>query len=132
MGGRGSSSSISKGNTNIQKGVKQINNITDEMKKAEQDMEKYVAYTSGLPEYNDETKREKYYEAQRKYNELRKQLWEQQDKTAKQEVENVKKTKQFINADGEATKRKITTTTYEKAMKKLEKQVQKNMGWDRR
>ena len=112
--------------------ITKIDNIKYQMKKAEQDMEKYVTYTSGLPQSNDETKREKYYKEQQKYNELRKQLWEEENKTAKVEAEQVKKTSQFINADGEATRRKITTTTYEIAMKRLDKLVQKNMGWDRR
>ena len=112
--------------------ITKIDNIKYQMEKAEQDMEKYVAYTSGLPQYNDETKREKYYKAQQKYNELRKQLWEEENKTAKVEVEQVKKTSQFINADGEATRRKITTTTYEMGMKRLDNLVRKNMGWGRR
>ena len=112
--------------------ITKIDNIKYQMEKAEQDMEKYVAYTSGLPQYNDETKRENYYKAQQKYNELRKQLWEEENKTAKVEVEQVKKTSQFINADGEATRRKITTTTYEMGMKRLDNLVRKNMGWGRR
>lgn len=61
-------------------------NSIEELKKqkdlAEKEMDKYVDYAdkSWMPEYQDEEKRAKYYEAQRKFNELRKEINKLEDK----------------------------------------------------
>ena len=52
---------------------------------------------------------------------------EEEERNKKSKIPNNNRT--FVNSFGEATKRNITTTTYEKRQKRIERAVLRNMGY---
>lgn len=74
-----------------------------------------------------------YYEIQRKRQNAEKQWREQLAKLVRQKAdaigsETVNANKTFVNADGEATTRYITSATYERAIKRTQKDVEAFIG----
>lgn len=76
-------------------------------------------------EHSWDTPSKKYYNAQNKKVELQnaqRKVVNEIVKRKSEEAKNQKNTKTFVNSFGEATKREITTATYERWRKKLSKQ----------
>lgn len=74
-----------------------------------------------------------YYEIHRKRQNAEKQWREQLEKLVRQKAdalgnETVNANKTFVNADGEATTRYITSATYERAIKRTQKDVEAFIG----
>lgn len=75
---------------------------------------------------------EEYYKVLRQYQQAKKTLNELMNKRSK--IENEKRVssptskKKFINSFGEATERKITSSAYERAMKRQEKEILQFLG----
>ena len=75
-------------------------------------------------------------EANKKWNELRNQANQLRDTIAKREEEERKKrtskndnaSKTFVNSYGEATNREITSSTYRRQQKRMERAVRRNLG----
>lgn len=129
MGGRGAVSSSTKATntlaSNITKAETRLKNLKQQEEKYSKLMDEFVQFTGGSINYN-EKKAEKYYEYQRKFNDVRTQRNELENKI--NEAKNVNKQsnntqKTFVNSFGEATSRKITNTTYENQQKRLSKQL---------
>lgn len=76
---------------------------------------------------------ERYRKAQARYSELQIESMRRiQAKPARNAVASTAKSKPvhtFVNGFGEATSRKISTQTYERAQRRLEKDVLRNMGY---
>lgn len=132
MGGRGGSSGISAGGGgNFQtQDLKKMS--TDQLKKLDsqfnnaiQAQERIKSKELGKREHSWDTPSKKYYNAQNKKVELqnaqRKVVNEIVERKSK-EAKSQKNAKTFVNSFGEATKREITTATYERWKKKLSKQ----------
>lgn len=98
------------------------------MARLENQMEKLVGQFSDRG--GDEAVRKKYYSTQRKYNQTRQQLNKAIDKLAQSQrkASAATTTRTFINGFGEATRREITTSTYKRAQKRLERAVRRNLG----
>lgn len=119
MGGRGAKSSVGKGNLDGLK--KQYDALGEKMASLAQ---RYGAdWASG----KSQKTHQQYYRMMRTSADLKsrinrlesKQIAEKRGKTEK---------KTFVNSYGEATKRYITTPTYERAQKKLSSRVQSLLG----
>lgn len=96
-------------------------------------MAEYAEYAS--PSYtgkDKQAKSAKYYKYQREFNAVRRERNDLQNKisNAKREArENeAKAKKKFVNSFGEATKRNITNANYEKAQRKLAKDIMRFIG----
>lgn len=106
--------------------MEQIKAIEKEMETIGNEMMEYYIYAT--PAYNGEDKEEKsdyYYDLKRQYESLRKQLNNAYDEMPKQE-QIVSET--FVNGYGEATKREITSASYKRSQKRLEKQLLSFVG----
>ena len=131
MGGRGSSSSISAGGGgNFQtQDLKKMS--TDQLKKLDnqfnaaiQAQESIKTEELGKRENPWDTPSKKYYNAQEKKVELQdaqRNVVEEIVRRKSEEAKKQKNTKTFVNSFGEATKREITSATYKRWQKKLEK-----------
>ena len=131
MGGRGSSSSISAGGGgNFQtQDLKKMS--TDQLKKLDnqfnaaiQAQESIKTEELGKRENPWDTPSKKYYKAQEKKVELQdaqRNVVEEIVRRKSEEAKKQKNTKTFVNSFGEATKREITSATYKRWQKKLEK-----------
>lgn len=76
---------------------------------------------------------DRYRKAQARYSELQNESMRRlQANAARKAVTSAAKPKQartFVNGFGEATSRKISTQTYERAQRRIEKDVLRNMGY---
>lgn len=103
--------------TELEKQVKELNNQMEEICK-----------------YNLPTEMPKqYYVLLRKRQSIEAELWPLRNERSRlrREVQNDSSTTQdqlFINSYGEATKREITSATYQRSQKRIEKAVLRNMG----
>lgn len=133
MGGRGGSSGIKAtgGGGNFQtQDLKKMS--TDQLKKLDsqfngaiQAQERIKSEELDKREHSWDTPSKKYYNAQNKKVELQnaqRKVVNEIVKRKSEEAKNQKNTKTFVNSFGEATKREITTATYERWRKKLSKQ----------
>lgn len=117
FGGRGASSG--KGGS-IAKMESRYNSLLE--KQARLGMSMYI----GTPEEN--RKARKQWNANReKLNAMEKSIKDAKAKQ-RQKQKGTETAKTFVNSFGEATKRPITNSTYEKAQKKLSKQIMKFIG----
>lgn len=92
---------------------------------------KYALPTDKL----DEEKRQEYYRYLKEWREARKKYNAELDRIAaleKSTEQNTPETKKFINGYGEATDREITSSTYNRAQKRLSKQIYNFVGGDAR
>ena len=132
MGGRGGSSGISTGGggnfqtQDLKKmSIDQLKKLDSQFNDAIQAQERIKSEELDKREHSWDTPSKKYYNAQNKKVELqnaqRKVVNEIVERKSK-EAKNQKNTKTFVNSFGEATKREITTATYERWRKKLSKQ----------
>ena len=72
-------------------------------------------------EYSKE--KEEYYSYRKKYTNLQNEYNKKLDELSKKNKEENKTSKTFVNSYGEATKREITSSTYKRSQKNLEKQI---------
>lgn len=96
-------------------------------------MAEYAEYAT--PAYtgkDKQAKSAKYYKYKNEFNEVRRERNDLQNKisqTRREARENeAKAKKKFVNSFGEATKRNITNATYEKAQRKLVKDIMRFIG----
>ena len=137
MGGRGASSGASGGTRSVNKALNaaeaKVKSLQSKERKLGSKMEEYAEYAT--PSYtgkDKQAKSAKYYKYQREFNAVRRERNDLQNKISKAKQEarenEAKAKKKFVNSFGEATKRNITNATYEKAQKKLSKQIMKYIG----
>ena len=102
----------------------QVNNIDAQIKQNSAKMAEYAKYGSGDPKYHDEAKRQTYFKLQNKNRELKNKKNQILDKQRKETT--VTAAQKYVNGFGEATHREITSLTYERAMKRQDKDI---MSW---
>lgn len=121
MGGRGASSSGASLSRRINGLQKQFNSLGNRM-------ENLVRQFN--PRGGDSHIRDEYYRVQKKYNEVRRKINAAQDERAKIQRKREEKTNKrtFVNSYGEATNRYITSTTYERAVRRRERDVLNFLG----
>lgn len=123
MGGRGGSSGAGGGGGSISALAAKEKSLSAKMLEYSQ---KWHTYDKENPDGHREYM-PKYFKAKEQWTKAKKKL---ENARAKQMSKN-KKSKEshaFVNSFGEATKRNITSSTYERAMKRTEKDVLRNMG----
>ena len=124
MGGRGSRSGKKAGTARISS----IREIESQMGNALQRMESLARFAT--PAFYDENKSTQYYMAKREYDELRSRrntLLNNQMKQNQNQNRNPPD-RTFVNSFGEATKRHITTSTYERGLKRTAKRIEALLG----
>ena len=131
MGGRGGSSGISAGGGGNfpTKDLKKMS--TDQLKKLDSDFKVAIQAQERIKseeldkrEHSYDTPSKKYYNAQEKKVELQdaqRNVVKEIVRRKSEEAKKQKNTKTFVNSFGEATKREITTATYKRWQKKLDK-----------
>lgn len=120
MGGRGASGSNIESRINTAR--RRVETLGNKM---EQIAREKSQRTSAMPS--------EYYAAQREYNAARKELNKLLDqRRAEQQKVEVPTQRTFVNSYGEATTRYITTSTYERARKRAQQQVEDFLGIPRR
>lgn len=134
MGGRGASSQSSKASRG---GVSSLTDrqLTSEISRLGKVMEEtaqaHVAYMQRWG--GSKADSDRYRKAQARYSELQNESMRRlQSKAARNAAASTAKPKPahtFVNSFGEATSRYITTGTYERARKRAEKAVLRNMGY---
>jgi len=134
MGGRGASSQSSKASRG---GVSSLTDrqLTSEISRLGKVMEEtaqaHVAYMQRWG--GSKADSDRYRKAQARYSELQNESMRRlQSKAARKAATSAAKPKPahtFVNGFGEATSRYITTGTYERARKRAEKDVLRNMGY---
>lgn len=135
--GRGSSKAGSSGTRSLNKAIDTAEARVKSLQSKEailgSKMAEYAEYA--LPSYtgkDKQTKSAKYYKYQREFNAVRRERNDLQNKISKTKRESreneAKAKKKFVNSFGEATKRNITTATYEKAQRKLAKEIMRFIG----
>ena len=67
--------------------------------------------------------KEEYYNYKKQYTNLQNEYNKKLDELSKKNKEENKTSKTFVNSYGEATKREITSSTYKKSQKRIEKQI---------
>ena len=72
---------------------------------------------------------DRYRKAQARYSELQNESMRRLQVNAARKTAKPKPARTFVNGYGEATSRKISTQTYERAQRRLEKDVLRNMGY---
>ena len=100
--------------------------LEEKIHQQEQKMEKLAKYAT--PASYDARKAEEYYKEKSELDKLRQQYNEMLDAAAAKRPESRPERRRFINDFGEATTREITTATYERAQKRQEQAVLRNMG----
>jgi hypothetical protein len=110
-----------------------VKSLQSKERKLGSKMAEYAEYAT--PSYtgkDKQAKSAKYYKYKNEFNAVRRERNDLQNKisNAKREVrENeAKAKKKFVNSFGEATKRNITNATYEKAQRKLAKDIMRFIG----
>ncbi|MCD8333779.1 MAG: hypothetical protein LUC35_00175 [Clostridiales bacterium] len=83
-----------------------------------------LAQRNGETAAQAEKKANAYYKAQQEYNEIRQEYSRLRDAQMQQRNNQPSSARTFVNSYGEATKREITSPTYNRAQKKLEKRIQ--------
>lgn len=131
MGGRGASSQSSK----VSRGGGGVSSLTDRQLTSEIDrlgkvMEKtaqaHVAYLQRRG--GSKADSDRYRKAQARYSELQNESMRRLQANTARKTAKPKPAHTFVNGYGEATSRKISTQTYERAQRRLEKDVLRNMG----
>ena len=127
MGGRGASSGGASISRQITVYEKQMNSLGARMEKLARE-----GRPSSIHPRGNERKMEEYYKVQRQYNEIRRKhntaLNERARIQREKENRKTKENKTFVNSYGEATGRYITSPTYERAMKRQEKEILNFLG----
>ena len=100
--------------------------LEEKIYQQEQKMDKLAKYAT--PASYDARKAEEYYKEKSELDKLRQQYNEMLDAAAAKRPESRPERRRFINDFGEATTREITTATYERAQKRQEQAVLRNMG----
>lgn len=114
----------------IQQLENEAQNLKTKFEETSKKMQEYVKYA--IPsDTHDETKRQEYYKFQKQYwkerneyNDKLNQILEERNKTNN----NLQKELQKVNGYGEATSRNITSTTYERAIRRTQRDVEKWLG----
>ena len=92
----------------------------------------HTGYLQGTP-FGNKADHEAYVKASKEYGSLRDQrnaiLGEQARRNHERAMAQPLKAKTFVNSFGEATTRYITSASYERAQKRLDKDVLRNMGY---
>lgn len=92
----------------------------------------HTGYLQGTP-FGNKADHEAYVKASKEYGSLRDQrnaiLGEQARRAHERAMAQPLKAKTFVNSFGEATTRYITSASYERAQKRLDKDVLRNMGY---
>ncbi|MCD7886222.1 MAG: hypothetical protein LUG44_01175 [Clostridiales bacterium] len=83
-----------------------------------------IAQRNGETAVQVEKKANAYYKAQQEYNEIRQEYNRLRDTQMQQRNNQSSGAHTFVNSYGEATKREITSSTYNRAQKKLERRIQ--------
>ena len=107
----------------------EIESIDQEMELLSKEMERLISECQ--PFVGSRPMPEEYYGVQKKFNELRQRKNDLLDRLADQKRKAgmaAAESRVFVNSDGEATKRYITTSTYERAQRRAQKAVMRNMG----
>lgn len=97
-----------------------IEGIEAKMESVSKKMQKLAYYAT--PAGYDEKKASQYYKAKKQYEILRDEKSKILDSMQTQGVSNTS-TRKFVNSYGEATTREITSQTYKRSQKRLEKRV---------
>lgn len=131
MGGRGSSSGL--GSAHGAGQPRQTAKVADAktmMDNAAEKMREYAKYAMPGKDY-DTGKSEQYYRYKNEFNTARGQYNKQMDAEAEKvreaRLKEPKEHKVFVNGYGEATTRYITSQSYERAQKRLDKEIQNRM-----
>ena len=132
MGGRGSSSASRKSSKARGKSAESSLKIIDSrMEKLADTMVKTAAghtgYLQGAPN-GSASDHSRYVAAQREYQRLQAERGRVIDETAKKKQGRGSAGKTFVNSFGEATTREITSPTYERAQRRMKRDVLRNMG----
>lgn len=139
MGGRGSSSAGGGGNAvspgsmsdkelgaALAAAKADVENIGDRMEELARDMNRPSPNRS---QEDWEAANRRYYAEQDKFRAARDRLFElQQESNEREAKRNPPIKKPFVNSYGEATDRYITSPSYERAQRRLERDVARNMG----
>ena len=133
MGGRGSSSAGAKSSKARGKSAQQsLKGIDSRMAKLADTMSETAAghtgYLQGAPTGSASDHR-RYTAAQREYQRLQAERGRVLDELAKKKQVSNPAGKTFVNSFGEATTREITTPTYERARRRMNRNVLRNMGY---
>lgn len=138
MGGRGSRSA-SGGRVSVMSMTdEQLSRALDRVDKEMESLSKImqatasdaIGFNQGIPG-SSQSKADEYRATQKKYQALqggRTKIINEQARR-KQGSGSAEPRRKFVNSFGEATTRSITSSTYERAMKRLDKQVLRNMGY---
>lgn len=76
----------------------------------------------------DDSKAAKFYELKRQYDDLRSKINAKKDEEAKKRPETKHEHRTFVNGYGEATQRHITSSTYERAQRRLNRDIDRRFG----
>ena len=119
MGGRGSTSSLGGHRNNGGTSENTISGLQDDVEKLKGRMAELTKQyrTWELPK--------EYYDVKREMNAKRNALNKALDEMAKTRKKPNSTRKTFVNGFGEATRREITSSTYERAQKRLQKEIEK-------
>lgn len=143
MGGRGSSSRSYKNAATSPIAKMSDRRLDSEIKAVEASMEKlsrvmaessygHTGYLQGAP-FGSKAEHKAYVEAFDKYSSLRARrsviIDEQAKRKHKRAAAEPREPKTFVNSFGEAAARYVTTPGYERAQKRLDKAVLRNMGY---
>lgn len=129
MGGRSASSQSSKASRG---GFSSLTDrqLTSEIDRLGKVMEKtaqaHVAYLQRRG--GSKADSDRYRKAQARYSELQNESMRRLQANTARKTAKPKPAHTFVNGYGEATSRKISTQTYERAQRRLEKDVLRNMG----
>lgn len=137
VGGRGASRGASGGASINKTNTRTPQSLDDRIKIAKQRME---SLSNEMARIAREKRPEvtympdKYYEVQRQFRDAREEYNKLLDERAeiRKKEQSEKETKTFVNSYGEATKRNITSPTYERSKKRLEEQILHNLGIHKR
>jgi len=128
FGGRGSKSGLSKKTSTDSKSDMKLEGLAKkynlEMETYKKQMDEIASKSvpgNGMPQ--------KYYDVQKKMNNSRKNYNEVKNEMAKRKKPDEKKQKTFVNSFGEATTREITSASYTRAQRRMEKDILRNMGY---
>lgn len=133
MGGRGASSQSSKGGRGVRSLTdKRLASEIDRLGKVmEETSQAHVAYLQRRGGSKDDSDR--YREAQARHsalmNESMRRLQQKAARNAAASTAKPKPAHTFVNGFGEATSRMISSPTYERAQRRTEKDVLRNMGY---
>lgn len=134
MGGCGSSSASRKSSKARGKSAESsLKTIDSRMEKLADTMVKTAAghtgYLQGVPN-GSASDHSRYVAAQREYQRLQAERGRVIDETAKKKQKGRDSAgKTFVNSFGEATTREITSPTYERAQRRMKRDVLRNMGY---